>query len=64
MNGEMVLDNNSMSIDIGNIVLYKGKEYVVNGWDCGDVEIIELGQLEVVEGTAIIILPIRFTNYF
>jgi len=51
MNGEMVLDNNSMSIDIGNIVLYKGKEYVVNGWDCGDVEIIELGKLEVVEGS-------------
>ena len=53
MNGEEILDKNSLSIDVGNIVLYKGKEYVVNGWDCGDVEIIELGKLEVVEGSEI-----------
>ena len=51
MNGEMILDKNSVSIDVGNIVLYKGKEYVVNGCDCGDVEIIELGKLEVIEGS-------------
>ena len=47
----MVFDNGNMSIDVGNIVLYKDKEYVVYGWDCGDVEIVELGKLEVVEGS-------------
>ena len=53
MNGEMILDKNGLSIDVGNIVKFKGKEYVVNGWDCGDVEIIELGKLEVREGNEI-----------
>ena len=53
MNGEMILDKNGFSIDVGNIVKFKGKEYVVNGWDCGDVEIIELGKLEVGEGSEI-----------
>ena len=38
-----------MEIEEGKIVLYKGKEYVVNGWDSGCVEIIELGDLVVIE---------------
>ena len=38
-----------MKIDIGNIVLYKGKVYVVNGFDSGCIEIIELGSLVVIE---------------
>ena len=50
MNGEMILDINGLSIDVGNIVKFNGKDYVVNGYDCGYVEIIELGELEVREG--------------
>ena len=50
MNGEMILDKNGLSCNVGCIVEYKGKKYVVDGYDCGDVMIIELGDLEVVEG--------------
>jgi signal peptidase I len=40
---------NNMKVDVGNIVLFEGKEYVVNGWDSGCIEIIELGDLVVIE---------------
>ena len=42
-------DKNNIEIEIGNLIVCKGDEYVVNGFDCGCVEIIKLGDGDVVK---------------